>query len=303
MATAPTLSSIPFQGSGLGYRNELKKHVWEHQSEIDCLEVITDRYIDDPHLTCELEELCDSFRVIPHGVRLSIGSPDLDVAYVREVRRICEVTKAPYYSEHLCMTRAPGIEIGHLAPLWFTEEALAITIDNVQRVQDLLDRPLILENTTYPFEIPGGDMSQTEFFHRLVGSTGCGILLDIANIRINGANHGFDPLRFLDDMPLEHVVQLHMAGGFLDREGELIDGHCYPPDEAIWALLGELAARAPHVQGSILEHDASFPDDFSVLLSTVTRTRQALGWAPAAKPVSPPPPYAVAAVSQGEMLP
>jgi uncharacterized protein (UPF0276 family) len=104
-------------------------------------------------------------------------------------------------------------------------------------------------------------------------------------------------------MPLEHVVQLHMAGGFLDREGELIDGHCYPPDEAIWALLGELAARAPHVQGSILEHDASFPDDFSVLLSTVTRTRQALGWAPAAKPVSPPPPYAVAAVSQGEMLP
>src|SRR6185295_19780369 len=65
MASATTLASIPFQGSGLGYRNELKKSIWEHRSEIDCLEVITDRYIDDPQLTPELEELCDSFRVIP----------------------------------------------------------------------------------------------------------------------------------------------------------------------------------------------------------------------------------------------
>src|SRR5205823_12075502 len=111
LMASSTLSSIPFQGSGLGYRSELKKHVWEHRSEIDCLEVITDRYTDNPHLISELEELCDSFRVIPHGVRLSIGSPDLDVDYVRQVRRICEITKTPYYSEHLCMTRAAGIEI------------------------------------------------------------------------------------------------------------------------------------------------------------------------------------------------
>jgi uncharacterized protein len=284
MATARTLSSIPFQGSGLGYRNELKKSVWEHQSEIDCLEVITDRYVENPHLVPELEELCDSFRVIPHGVRLSIGSPDLDLDYLRDVRRICEVTKTSYYSEHLCMTRAPGIEIGHLAPLWYTQEALAVTIDNVERVQDFLGMPLILENTTYPFEIPGGDMSQTEFFHRLVEATGCGVLLDIANIRINAANHKFDPVRFLDQMPLEHVVQLHMSGGFLDYQGELIDGHCRTPDEAIWSLLAELAARAPHVQGSILEHDSSFPEDFSDLMNTVNRTREIFDWAPSPKP-------------------
>ncbi|MEA2562608.1 MAG: uncharacterized protein QOH06_4112 [Acidobacteriota bacterium] len=295
MATAKTLSSIPFQGSGLGYRNELKKSVWEHRSEIDCLEVITDRYIENPHLTSELEELCDSFRVIPHGVCLSIGSPDLDFEYLRGVRRVCEITKTPYYSEHLCMTRAPGIEIGHLAPLWFTDEALAVTIDNVHRVQDFLGMPLILENTTYPFEIPGADMSQTEFFHRLVGATECGVLLDIANIRINSANHGFDPVSFLDQMPLEYVVQLHMSGGFEDNRGELIDGHCRTPDEAIWSLLEELAVRAPHVQGSILEHDASFPEDFSDLMSTVTRTRRTLDWVPSAKSADSRPRYAAVA--------
>lgn len=295
MATAATLSSIPFQGSGLGYRNELKKSVWEHRSEVDCLEVITDRYIDEPQLTPELEELCDSFRVIPHGIRLSIGSPDLDLEYLRGVRRICEITKTPYYSEHLCMTRAPGIEIGHLAPIWFTEEELAITTGNVHRVQDFLGMPLILENTTYPFEIPDADMGQTEFFHRLVQATGCGILLDVANIRINGANHGFDPVRFLEQMPLAHVVQLHMAGGFQDFQGELIDGHCHTPDEDIWKLLEELAVRAPHVQGSILEHDALFPEDFSQLMNTVTRTRRTFGWAASPKSAEPRPRYDAAA--------
>jgi len=295
MASATTLSSIPFQGSGLGYRHELKKHIWEHRTEIDCLEVITDRYIDDPYLTPELEELCDSFRVIPHGVRLSIGSPDLDLDYLRGIRRVCEIAQPSYYSEHLCMTRAPGIEIGHLAPLWLTDEALAVTIDNVHRVQDFLGRPLILDNTTYPFEIPDADMSQTEFFHRLVEATGCGVLLDIANIRINAANHGFNPVRFLDEMPLEHVVQLHMSGGFLDKEGELIDGHCRTPDEDIWSLLEEFAARVPHVQGSILEHDSSFPEDFSDLMSTVTRTRLTFDWKPSPKPANSSPRYAVAA--------
>lgn len=287
MATPTTLSSIPFQGSGMGYRRELREGIWEHRSEIDCLEVITDRYIEEPQLTHELETLCQSFRVIPHGVSLSIGSPDLNVGYVREVRRICELTQAPYYSEHLCMTRAPGIDIGHLAPLWFTEEVLAITTDNVHRVQDILDRPLILENTTYPFEIPDADMSQAEFFNRLVEATGCGILLDITNIRINATNHGFDPVDFLDQMPLDHVVQLHMSGGYEDTRGELIDGHCRPPDEAVWSLLEEFAARAPGVKGSILEHDASFPEDFSALMDTVLRTRQIFDWEPSPRAATP----------------
>lgn len=270
-------STIPFQGSGMGYRNEIKAQIWEHQHEIDCLEVITDRYCENPHLIGELEEICDGFRVIPHGIGLSIGSPEVDKQYLRDVRAINEIAKAPYYSEHLCMTRAPGMDIGHLAPLWFTEEALANTVANVQCVQDTLGKPLLLENTTYPFEIPGGDMSQPDFFQRLVDSTGCGILLDITNVRINAENHGFNAVDFLDQMPLEHVVQLHTSGGYRDHEGHFVDGHCRTPDEEVWDLLAAFAERAD-VKGSILEHDDSFPDDFSMLLETVTRTRAVLGW-------------------------
>lgn len=286
MSRAHTLASIPFQGSGLGYRNELKEAIWNHRADIDCLEVITDRYIEHPHLALELEELCDAFRVIPHGIGLSIGSPEVDREYVRAVRRICDLTKASFYSEHLCMTRAPGIDLGHLAPLWFTEEVLDRTVANVNRVQDALGRPLILENTTYPFVIPDADMTQPEFFHRLVDATGCGVLLDITNVRINAENHGFDPVAFLNDMPLDHVVQLHTSGGFRDKDGSFIDGHCRTPDQPVWSVLEAFATRGSP-RAAILEHDSQFPEDFSDLLQTVVRTRQVLGW-------SQPPPVAAA---------
>jgi uncharacterized protein (UPF0276 family) len=180
------------------------------------------------------------------------------------------------------MTRAPGLEIGHLSPLWFTEEVLQNTIANVHQLQDSLGKPLILENVTYPFEIPGADMSQAEFFHRLVAATGCGILLDVANVFINAANHGFAAEEFLDQMPLDHVVQLHMSGGFLGEDGEIVDGHCRTPEEGIWGLLRVFAGKA-HVQGSILEHDAEFPSDFSGMLDTMAKTRDILGWAQAAQ--------------------
>lgn len=279
MSGSSQLSSIPWQGSGIGYRMELNKAIWEHREQIDCLEIITDRYIEQPHLMDELEALSESFRVIPHGIGLSVGSPRVSSGYLRDLKRINDVTKSPYYSEHLCMTRAPGLEIGHLSPLWFTEEVLSNTIANVKQVQDVLGKPLILENVTYPFEIPNADMPQAEFFHRMVAATGCGILLDVTNVFINSANHGFEAEEFLDQMPLDSVVQLHMSGGFSAQDGEIVDGHCRPPEEGIWKLLEVFAGKAK-VQGSILEHDADFPSEFSVLLDTLNRTRDILGWTP-----------------------
>jgi len=277
MRESGPLSSIPWQGSGIGYRAELKKAIWEHVDEIDCLEIITDRYVENPQLIEEVEALCDSFRVIPHGIGLSVGSPRTSSTYLRDIKRISDITKSPYYSEHLCLTRAPGLEIGHLSPIWFTEEVLENTIANVQQIQDVLGKPLILENVTYPFEIPGADMPQAEFFHRMVTATGCGILLDITNVFINASNHGFSAEEFLDQMPLDNVVQLHMSGGYSVEDGEIVDGHCRPPEEGIWKLLEAFAKRSK-VLGSILEHDADFPSDFSILLSTLAKTREILGW-------------------------
>jgi uncharacterized protein (UPF0276 family) len=266
--------ALPFLGSGLGYRAEIRQQVLAAAAELDFVEIITERYANRPSLWRDLELACERFAVIPHGVSLSIGSargPDPD--HLRAIKRVSERTRSPYYSEHLALTGVPGIDLGHLSPLWFTEEALAIVARNVRQVQEYLEKPLVLENVTYYFELPHRQMSQPEFFHRLVEATGCGILLDVTNVHVNATNHGFDPLAFLEAMPLAAVVQVHLAGGTL-HDGFLIDGHCAPVAEESWRLLEALVARTA-VRGAILEHDDRFPE-FSCLLEQVARAREIL---------------------------
>jgi uncharacterized protein (UPF0276 family) len=269
-----TVAGISSLGSGLGYRRELKDRIFESRDAIDLLEIITEQFIGDRRHVRELEDLCEAFTVIPHGIGLSIGSERLDEHYLKEIKQISDITESPYYSEHLAMTHAAGIDIGHLSPLWFTEPILRIAAENVIRVQEFLKKPLVLENVTYPFDIPGGSMTQTEFFGRLVDITGCGVLLDITNVYINSENHHFDPAEFLKAMPLDQVVQIHLAGAAL-KDGLLIDGHSEEVDEQSWRLLEILVTLVP-VRASILEHDANFPDDFSVLLTQVERARKVM---------------------------
>jgi uncharacterized protein (UPF0276 family) len=268
---ANPVSTIPALGAGLGYRRELKEGIFGARAAIDFLEIVTEQFLYDPTSIGELEEICDRFVAIPHGIGLSIGSPSLDSGYLRAIKRVSDVTGAPYYSDHLAMTRVPGIDIGHLSPLWFTTTVLRNTIDNVHRVQDALNKPLVLENITYAFEIPSAPMRQAEFFARLVEATGCGILLDVTNVHINSVNHGFDPVAFLGDMPLDRVVQVHLAGGY-SKDGILIDSHSERVEAGSWALLERLV-EITTIKGSILEHDANFPADFDRLLEQVERAR------------------------------
>jgi uncharacterized protein (UPF0276 family) len=267
------LASIPVLGSGLGYRRELRAVIFEHAGAIDFLEIVTEQFTEDAADRAELEEICTRFPVIPHGIGLSVGSDRLDPAYLAAIKRISDRTGAPYYSEHLAMTRVPGIEVGHLSPLWYTEHVLRATTENVFRVQDALGKPLILENITYPFDIRHAGMGQAEFFTRLVDVTGCGVLLDVTNLYINATNHHFDAVAFLYGMPLDHIVQVHLAGGFA-HEGVAIDSHSRPVEEGSWRLLDALAALTT-VKCSILEHDANYPET-PVLLDQLGRARRAI---------------------------
>jgi uncharacterized protein len=120
---------IPFLGSGLGYRRELRKDIVKSRHAIDLVEILVDQFLFREQSINELREICSLFPAIPHGVCLSVGSAGgLDFEYLKAIKRISDITGSSFYTEHLCMTRAPGIDIGHLAPLWFTEKVLQATI-------------------------------------------------------------------------------------------------------------------------------------------------------------------------------
>lgn len=282
LTTLDALARVPAYGAGLGFRNEIAQAAFDAADRIDFVEITADDFVFDDLGWRRLERICERFRVIAHGTGLSIGSVNRpDRAYLQKLKRVCAISGSPYYSEHLAMTRSPGLDIGYMAPVWYEEETLERLVRNVGLVQDALERPLVLETISYFIDLPHATMSQTEFFHRLVERTDCGVLLDVTNIYMNAANMGFDAEAFLRAMPLEHVVQVHIAGGHWDaHRGMLLDSHSAPVQEESWALLQLLASLIP-IKGVVLEHDWQLPA-IGVLLDQVDRIRTIIAPAPAA---------------------
>jgi uncharacterized protein len=274
-ATSParrSLEDLPSLGVGLGFREPFRGELFLARDRVDFLEITADHYLDaSPEKDRELALLADHFPLIPHGLNLSLGGAEgLDPGYLGKLARLVRRLDPPWWSEHVAFTRAGGVDIGHLAPVPFSREALDVLEANIAEARKLIDVPLIVENITYVVALPGSEMGEGEFLAELAGRTGCGLLLDVTNLHTNAVNHGFDPLEVLDRLPLDRVVQLHFAGGEW-HGGRLVDSHARPAPPEVWALLEEVVARAP-VKGIILERDEDLPP-FGELLDEIDRAR------------------------------
>ncbi len=193
-----------------------------------------------------------------HGVSLSIGSTDpLDTAYLARLRGLAERMKPAWISDHLCWTGVGGINTHDLLPLALTEASLAHVADRVRKVQDVLGRPLILENPSTYLEFRTSCVPEWEYLGRLTELTGCGLLLDVNNVHVGAVNHGFDAQSYIRSIPAERVVQMHLAG-HTDCGTHLIDTHDRPVASAVWRLYA-LAQRRMDGAATLLEWDAQVP--------------------------------------------
>lgn len=274
-------------GAGIGLREELKEKTLEHKDAIDVLEVISELFV--PGMSRERKAFLDTFSsafpIIPHGVGLSIGTaqpvPEKKLA---DMRWLCDYVNAPYYSEHFSLTNDPAesFSIGHLSPIWFTDEELGIVVSKIHQLQKYLGRPIVLENITSLFELPESDYTESEFITKVCENTDVGLLLDVTNAHINAYNRKQDPLDFIAKLPLERVVQMHLAGGELHHEW-FYDTHSQEltkANEPIWNLFSYAVARTPNLRAVIIERDGNFKEDFdAMLLKDLRRIREI--WAPA----------------------
>lgn len=246
-------------GVGIGFREGFKSELFLYRDRVDFLEIIGDLYLDANHyLQQELELLNASFPLIPHFINLSLGSAEgIDPDYLTQVAKLVNRLNPPWWSEHLSFTQAGGIDIGHLSPLPYTKEAVDVVCRNIAQVQSQIDAPLILENITYMVNIPGGEMSEAQFIYEICDRTNCGLLLDITNLYINSVNHGYDISKFLSQLPLEKIVQLHFVGGHW-HDDMLIDSHSSATPDAVWELMQEVTSLTK-VRGVVLERDENIP--------------------------------------------
>jgi len=253
--------TIPrFAGFGLGLRKEHYRDFLETEQAVDFVEIISENFMacgGRPLRT--LEAVRERHPVAMHGVSLSLGSPEgLDADYLAELKALARRIDPLWVSDHLCWTRVGGFATHDLLPLPYTQEALDTCVANLRYAQDVLERPLLVENPSSYVTFSKSTMSEWAFLAELSRETGCYLLLDVNNVWVSSVNHGFDPLEFLHGIPADRVRQIHLAGHSAGLEGMLIDTHDAPVCGAVWQLYARAVERFGAC-ATMIERDDAIP--------------------------------------------
>ena len=205
-----------------------------------------------------LDRIAEHYPIVMHGVAMSIGSTDpLDRDYLVRLGRLADAIGAVWVSDHLCWTGVAGLNSHDLLPLPLNERTLDHVSERVAVVQDTLGRPLILENPSCYATFTGSTIPEQEFLGRLCDRTGCGLLLDVNNIYVTCFNEESDPQAYLDAIPAERVVQIHLAG-HSNQGTHIIDTHDDFVIDEVWQLYRQAREKIGDVS-TLVEWDANIP--------------------------------------------
>jgi uncharacterized protein len=270
-----TFASIPRLGVGLLYNPALAEFM---RSDLDCVDYVSiipdmfwldrgatesPRYVPLESWVALLDEVATQRPIVSHNIGLSIGSSaHLDHAYLEQVAKVHEKYRFPWHSDHLSFVQvstSSGYDhnAGLAIPVPYDNEVLAMIAERVAMIQATVPAPFLLENNVYYTDFAEQDMTEPEFLNHLTSLTSCGLLLDVHNLYANSRNHKFDPFRFIDQLDLNPVVEVHIAGGN-EIAGMYTDSHAGPCPEPVWDLLDYVVARAPNLCGITFEFHASY---------------------------------------------
>lgn len=194
---------------------------------------------------------CTGFRC-RSGRRTGLTGPNLT-----RLRALVDEIEPLFVSDHLCWTRTAGFNSHDLLPLPYTEEALDLICENIDLAQNMLGRTMLLENPSSYVGFDASVMTEWEFIDAMCARTGCDLLLDINNIYVSAANHGFDARAYVDAVPADRVRQVHLAGHSQGRD-MLIDTHDALVPPPVWALYQHALTRLGPV-ATMIERDDNIP--------------------------------------------
>jgi uncharacterized protein (UPF0276 family) len=259
MSPAPQESGYPVRGAGLGLRRALLGPLHSlDSSPVDFMEVAPENWMTvGGRRGRQFRELTGRQPFVCHGLSLSIGGPSpLDETFLRRLRRFLDRHDIRCYSEHLSYCTDDG-HLYDLMPIPFTEEAVHYVAGRVQRVQDILERRIALENVSY-YAAPGAELSEIDFLTAVLDEADCDLLLDVNNIYVNSINHRYDAVEFLRSLPGKRIAYGHIAGHYIEAEDLIVDTHGSDVIPGVWGLLDK-AYEAFGVFPTLLERDFNIP--------------------------------------------
>lgn len=247
-------------GIGLGLRTPHYSHILGREPEVGWFEALSENYMDTGgRPSYVLEKVAERYPVVLHGVSLGIGNTDpVDFDYLRKLKALGKRVNARWISDHLCWTGVMGKNSHDLLPLPYNEEMLAHCVERVRLVSDFLERSFVIENPSSYVAFASTTMTEWEFLARLAEEADCGLLLDVNNIYVSSFNHAFDPNEYVDAIPADRVVQIHLAG-HTNYGTHIIDTHTGHVIDEVWSLYARAIQRCGPVS-TMVEWDQDIPE-------------------------------------------
>ncbi|NUP08307.1 MAG: DUF692 family protein [Polyangiaceae bacterium] len=273
-------TNAPRGGVGLGLRWSFLEDVLASVRgeapalPVDFFEVCPENYMRrGGYIPAALSEIREAVPILSHGLTMSLGGLDpFDDSYVRSLAAFVRDVGAPFHSDHLCFGGANGKLVHDLLPIPFLEEAVTHVVDRARQMRDRLGCPLAIENISYYVRPGASEMNEADFIRTIAEEADVGLLLDVNNVYVNAKNFGFDAEAFIDALPLDRVVQIHVAGHeYRPQHGRIIDTHGADAPPGVLALLEHVIEAIGPVP-VILERDSHVPP-LDTLLVELRRVR------------------------------
>jgi uncharacterized protein (UPF0276 family) len=264
-----------YLGFGLGLRPVHYPYIFEHQPKIDWFEVISENFMDtDGMPRRNLARIAEIYPIVMHGVAMSIGTIDaLNSEYLSKLKKLANEIKPAWISDHLCWTGIAHKNTHDLLPVPYTEKALKHIVERISQVQDFLGRPIALENPSTYLEFKSSHIAEAEFIAEMAKRSGCQLLLDVNNIYVTCYNHRLDAKAYIDALPLEHVIQIHLSG-HSNMGNHIIDTHDDYVAIEVWSLYKYVVHKAGRTPNTMVEWDDNIPA-FEVLEAELAKAKQA----------------------------
>jgi len=260
-------------GFGLGLRTDHYNDFLEAPQPVDWLEIISDNYmVSGGKPLAMLDKIRAKYPMVMHGVSMSIGAVNgLNEEYLKKLKTLADRVQPMWISDHLCWTGVHGRNMHDLLPLPFTEDALQVVTRNIHHAQEVLQRPLILENVSSYVEYKDSQMTEWEFLSAICNATGCKLLLDLNNIYVSARNHDFSSDSFIEGVPMDSIAQFHLAG-HQDNGDHLIDTHDHPVCDGVWDIYQQALNHFGFIP-TMIERDDNIPA-LTELLSELDTARK-----------------------------
>ena len=262
---------------GIGLRSPHYQKLLQARPTTGFLEVHSENYFNVHSKNhYYLEQIAPHYPLSFHGIGLSLGSGEaVSKQHLKKLKALIDRFQPALVSDHLSWCSLQGHFFNDLLPIPYTQEALNVFVDNVNQVQDFLQRQVLIENPSSYLEYKRAEFSEPEFINELSARTGCALILDLNNIYVSATNHQFSVQDYLSSIDHNAVQEIHLAGyseQIIEGNRLLIDTHSTLVSQPVWDIYQQYIRTTQTDAVTLIEWDTDIPA-LDILLSEAAKAQ------------------------------